>query len=72
MTRARDIANWIPEGGDVGQILIKASTDDYALFWGNGPPPWLPADLGDPTEILKVNDAGDAAEWRPDVDGVAF
>ena len=34
MTRARDVANYIPGGGTAGQALIKASNEDYDFTYG--------------------------------------
>lgn len=63
MSRARDVADFIPAGGAAGTSLVKASGDDYDTTWS--------AAVGNIPEIIPTADRGkalvidetDAPEW---------
>lgn len=69
MSKARNLANWLPPLGQPGEVLTKASLQSYDMEWapggGGGLPPVVPgADQG---KALVVN-ATDAPEWGSPID----
>ena len=68
MTRARDVANWLPTGGNPGDVLVKASADDYDYTYKNigaGLPSFEPEDQGKALVISPALEAEWGARLQP-------
>ena len=69
MSRARDVANFIPDDGGTGDALVKASSTPYDMIWapagGGGLPPIVPGD--DQGKALVINELNQP-EWGAVVD----
>ena len=68
MSRAWEVADFIPTGGAPGETLTKATAADYDTAWatpaGGGLPPIVPgADQG---KALAIN-ASDTPEWGAEI-----
>ena len=71
MSKARELSNWLPAGGNAGDALVKASAADFDFTYapnagggGTGLPPFAFADRG---KALVVGPLGQSADWGNDI-----